>query len=60
MEKTHAMLAVTEVSLNYIIAAQQRLKTKEWEEEKILYMKVDSCILNNSAAGQRSLTPVML
>lgn len=54
------MLAVTEVSLNYIIAAQQRLKTKEWEEEKILYMKVDSCILNNSAAGQRSLTPVML
>lgn len=60
MERTHAILAVTEVTLNYIIAARKRLKRKDREEEKILDMNTDSCILNNSAADQRSWTPVML
>ncbi len=61
MEKTHAILAVTEVTLNYITAARKRLKRKEWGGgEKMLDMNVDSCILNNSAADQRSSTPVML
>lgn len=59
MEKTYAMLAVTVVTLSYIIAAQMTLKRKEWEEEKTLYMNIDS-IPSNSAAGQRSSTPVML
>lgn len=34
VEKTHAMLAVTEVALNYTIAALKRLKRKERQEEK--------------------------
>lgn len=60
MEKTHALLALTEVTLYYIIAAQKRLKRKELEEEKILDLNVGSCIVSNSAACQRSWTPVML
>ncbi len=40
---THAELAVTAVTLNYVTAAQKRLQGKEWEK-KNLDMNIDSCI----------------
>lgn len=45
---------LAEVTLNYSIAVQKRLKRKEWEGQKILEMNLDSCTLRNSADDQRS------
>ena len=60
MEKTHAMLAVTGVTLNNIASAQKRLKRKKWEEEKMLDVNLDSCLVSNSAGDWWYWTPVML